>query len=199
MAIDKIEMRYKGRSPGTQGSRPGTRHCSENRRVLAGIDATSLTLCYANPAFDVAAVAPADIRQGVAQYVLRARIHRDLHFAAVETGWGAGGLLGEKPHVQPLRRGLVDLTWVAESFLQAAHGLAHVVGGNARHRSNGVCGVAATRQSRCSERNAQCRDTQHNSQPLLRCHGTQFCRLLGVLPQTHVAEWSIHLVRAPIM
>ena len=53
---------------------------------MSSLAGSGLALCYANPAFDFAAVGPADVRQGIAQDVLRACVHGDFHLAAVETG-----------------------------------------------------------------------------------------------------------------
>src|SRR5882724_10468248 len=91
-AMDRIGMRYNGESPGCAkplGFGPSivarTGRFSRARVPLALRDA--------NPALYVAAVGPSDVRQGIAQYPLGARIDGDFHLAAVETGRSAGRLL----------------------------------------------------------------------------------------------------------
>src|ERR1700722_1544371 len=69
----------------------------------------NLALGYPDLALHLAALAPADVRQRIAEHVLRAGIHRHFHLATVESQRRTGGFLGEEPHVDLLGRGGVDL------------------------------------------------------------------------------------------
>jgi len=60
----------------------------------------------------------------------------DFHLAALESGRRTFlRFLRKKPYVHQLRGRLVDLAGLAKRFLQNADGLAHIVGGNSRHRA----------------------------------------------------------------
>src|SRR5271168_1824297 len=59
----------------------------------------NLALGHPDLALHLAALAPADVRQRIAEYVLRAGIHRHFHLATVETHRRAGRFLGKEPHV----------------------------------------------------------------------------------------------------
>src|SRR5216683_3356955 len=138
-AMDRIGMRYNGESPGCAkplGFKPGI----VARTDRFSRDRVPLALRYANPALHVTAVGPPDVRQGITQYPLGARIDGDFHFAAVKTGRSAGRLLRKKPDVHPLLRCLVDFTRFTECVLQSAHRFPDIVRGNARHRTQGIPG-----------------------------------------------------------
>src|SRR5882724_1041107 len=176
-AMDRIGMRYNGLVSGYASQGPRTGYCSENGTVPAAAGSLggrsrrinwSDRLRYANPALHVSAVGPSDIRQGIAQHALGARIDGDLHLAAMETRRGPGRLLRKKPDVYPLRRRLVDFARVTEYFLQSAHRFPDIVRGNARHRTDGISGVAATGQSEKPKGHRDARDTQHNQAPVPR-------------------------------
>src|SRR5277367_7043411 len=101
----------------------GRRIVARNAAVSASRLSTVrvLPLGDANFALHLAALGPADVRQGISQDALRPRIDGDFHLAAMETGGSAGRFLRKEPNIYPLRRCLVDLARVAERLLQSAH------------------------------------------------------------------------------
>src|SRR5260370_28483940 len=75
-AMDRIEMRYNGESPGC--AKPvGFQSAIVARTRRFSRDRLGLELRYPNPAFHVPPPRPPDIRQSIAQYSLGPRIDRD--------------------------------------------------------------------------------------------------------------------------
>src|SRR5271154_1098066 len=104
MAIDRIETTISG----TLVS--GRAHEGDDGR------SAGLALRYADPPLHIAALRPADVGKRIAQDALRSRIDGHFHLAAVKAHRRAGGSLREKPHIEKLRRRLVDFSRLAKGF-----------------------------------------------------------------------------------
>jgi hypothetical protein len=143
----------------------------------------SLTLRYADAPLHITAGGPADVRQRISQNALRTRIDGDFHFAALESGGRSfPGFLREKPYVHQFRGRLVDLAWLAKRFLQHAHGLAHIVGGNSRHGAYRISGSAATDQHDRTQNPWRSAKRQHNPISMRTLRNRSLARRRGASP-----------------
>src|SRR6202167_1265088 len=102
-------------------------HATRRRGSHCRRDRLALALGDADLALHLAAFRPSDIRQRIAEHMLRTRVDGDLHFAAMEPGRRAVGLLRQEPHIHFLGRRSVDLARLAECFLKPRDRLAHAV------------------------------------------------------------------------
>ena len=88
-----------------------------NATFLCPGESRGSALGDADLALHLAALRPADVRERIAEYVLRSGVHRDLHLAAVKPGGRAVRFLRQEPHVHFLGRRGVDLARRAERLL----------------------------------------------------------------------------------
>jgi hypothetical protein len=113
----------------------------------------------------VAAFAPADVGERIAQHMTGARIDGDFHVASMEAHGRTGRRLFEEPDVEQLGGGGLDLARRPERIAQAAHRLADVIGGDPRYRTDGIAGMSAPRER--NTRESECNsNTQHSPLPM---------------------------------
>src|ERR1700733_472519 len=162
-----------------------------------GFRARSLTLRYADAPLHITAGGPTDVRQRISQTSLRTCIDSDFHLAALESGRRPFlGLLRQKPYVHQFRGRPVDLARLAKRFLQNAHRLAHIVGGNPWHRAYRISGSAATDQHDRTQNPWRSTETQHNPDSMQTFGVASLALRRGASPSLTSQNRNLRRVRA---